>query len=179
MLTTAGADLLLVGRVIGTHGLQGELKIVSESDNPDRVAELERIWVGKESHCAVEYRVQRSRQHRTKHGLSLLIHLAEVRSKNDATAMCGLGVYAQAQDLPPLEPGEHFLHDLIGAAVVTESGAVVGDLMDIWSAPASDIYVVRRAGQRDALVPAVPTIVKSVDATAGRVVIEAIEGLLD
>ena len=179
MLITAGADLLLVGRVIGTHGLQGELKIVSESDSPERVAGLEKIWLGSESQCAVLYHVERSRQHRTKRGISILMQLAEVRSRDEAGSMCGLGVYAQAQDLPPLESGEHFLHDLIGATVVTESGAVVGELRDIWSAPASDIYVIRRTGQRDALVPAVPNFVTSVDATAGRVVIEAIEGLLD
>jgi len=96
-----------------------------------------------------------------------------------AARMRGLKVYARSEDLPPLASGEYFLHDLIGAVVSTEAGTVVGELKDIWSAPASDVYVVRRSGCPDALIPAVPAIVTSVDAATGRVVIQELEGLLD
>lgn len=176
---TAGTDLLLVGRVIGTHGLQGELKIVCESDCPSRLAELKTVWLGHSSVSAVRYHVQRSRQHRTKNGLNVLMQLDGICNLDHAGSMRGLDVYARAEHLPPLEAGEYFLHDLIGAVVSTEAGAAVGEIKEIWSTPASDVYVVRRSGQRDALIPAVPAIVTSVDAASGRVVIQTMEGLLD
>lgn len=179
MQITAGTDLLLVGRVIGTHGLQGELKIVPESDDPARITSLKRVWLGEASLSTDDFGVNRSRLHLTKYGVSVLMQLDGVSSLSQATELRGRNVYAQERDLPELESGEYFLHDLIGAVVSTESGDVVGELKDIWSAPASDIYVVKRSGQRDALIPAVPAIVTSVDTVSGQIVIQSIEGLLD
>lgn len=179
MQIAAGTDLLLVGRVIGTHGLQGELKIVPESDDPARVTGLKKVWLGEANLSADKFDVSRSRLHRTKYGISVLMYVNGVSSISQASQLRGRNVYAQEGDLPKLETGEYFLHDLIGAVVSTEAGDVVGELKDIWSAPASDIYVVRRSGQRDALIPAVPAIVTSVDAASRQVVIQSIEGLLD
>ena len=176
---SAGTDLLLVGRVVGTHGLRGELKIACESDSPSRLAELETVWLGSSSGSAAPRSVCSARPHRTKHGISILMQLEDVRNMDRACRMRGLKVYARSDDLPPLGSGEYFLHDLIGAVVSTEAGAVVGELKEIWSAPASDVYVVRRSGQPDVLIPAVPAIVTSIDAASRRVVIQEIEGLLD
>ena len=179
MEITAGTDLLLVGRVIGTHGLQGEIKVLPDTDDAARATALKHIWLGAEDSSAVRYKVHSARLHRTKRGISVLMQLDTIEDMESAAGLRALNVYATTSDLPPLASDEYFLHDLIGARVHTNEGTLVGELKDIWDAPASDVYVVQRTGQPDALIPAVPAIVASVDADGKQIIIRSIEGLLD
>ena len=179
MQTPAGTDLLLMGYVVGTHGLKGECKIVPETDDPARVLALERVWLGHKENCTHQYDVIASRLHHTKHGVSILMRLEGIPDVDSAAQLRGLDIYAKAADLPPLASGEFYLYNLIGTKVYTDSGFTVGQIKDVWEAPASDVYVIDRPGQRDALIPAVPAIVTSVDTKARRIVIRPIEGLLD
>lgn len=96
-----------------------------------------------------------------------------------AEALRGTDLEIDEADLPPLPEGEYYLHDLIGLEVVTVAGEVVGTLVQALTTGANDVYVVRREGKPDALIPAIRDVVQSVDLQTRRMTIDPMPGLLD
>ena len=173
------AELLLVGRIARAHGLKGECKVIPECDDPGRLLDLDRVWVGSAPANAVVAAVDSARLQHTRRGVMVLMRINGAKSGDEAMQYAKLNVYARMQDLPPLAPGEFFLHDLIGMRVMTTDDACVGAVIDVWEAPANNIYVVERQGLEHAMIPAVPEFVRSVDLDSRTMIIAPIEGLLD
>ncbi len=172
-------NLLLVGRIVRTHGLKGECKVIPESDNPNRLLELKRVWLGDTSQTVRPYDTESTRLQKSKRGTTILMQFAGIHTVSDAKALGKPLVFADLNDLPPLQPGEFFLHDLIGIEVVTDEGALVGTLKDIWDTQSHSLYLIERPGKKEALIPAVPAFIASTDVERGRMVIRTVEGLLD
>lgn len=173
-------SLLLVGVCGAPHGVRGEVKVVPETDDPARLLELERVWVGASPEAAVEHAIEAARLQPTKRGPVAVLKLEGVADRDTAGALGRLSVYAAEEDLPPVEGDEIFLHDLVGLAVVDEdSGEAIGVVRDVIEGVAQNLLVVRRDGQPDALVPDVAEIVTSLDLEAGRLTVRPPEGLLD
>ena len=81
-------------------------------------------------------------------------------------------------DLEPPPEGEFYRFQLIGLRVVSTEGAEIGEITDVLTTAANEVFVVR--GPRgEVLVPAIDDIVQSVDIEAGVVTIEVVPGLLD
>jgi len=172
-------DLLLVGRIYRAHGVKGDLKVVPETDDPERFEDLEEVFVGTSPEDAEAFAVEAVRYQYSQKGVTVVLKLAGVSSREAADALRRRAVYADAGDLPPLEEGEVYLHDLIGLAVVDEAGEAVGTVEDVLDMPAHHVYVVSRPGRPDAMIPAVPAFIAGIDLEAGRLVVRPIEGLLD
>lgn len=176
-------NLLLVGVCGPPHGVKGEVKVIPETDDPARLLGLERVWVGASAAEAVEFTVEATRFQQAKRGLVVLLRLAEVPHREAAEILRKRRVYAHAEDLPALEEGGTYLHDLPGLAVLVEDeeGATerVGVVADVMEGVAQDLLVIRREGFPDALVPDVPEIVIDVDLEGGTLTLRPPEGLLD
>ncbi len=172
-------ELLLVGRVARAHGLKGECKVIPECDDPMRLLNLDLVWVGSTPAAAIGTAVDTARLQRTKRGVVALVRLGGAQTSEEASQFGRMNVYARMQDVPPLAPGEFFLHDLVGMTVVTTGGVSVGVVKDVWEMPSNNIYVVTRPGLEDALIPAVPEFVRAVNLESRTLVVSPIEGLLD
>ncbi|MEM8484545.1 MAG: ribosome maturation factor RimM [Bacteroidota bacterium] len=172
-------DLLMIGRVIRSHGVIGEVKVLPESDDPERLLDLSEVFIGKDETAALPFEVTQARFQQTKKGLVILMSFAGVKGRDAADALRHQFVFATKNELPPLEDGEFYLHELIGSHVETNEGEAVGTLKEILELPAYNLYVVQRPGQKDAMIPAVPAFIETIDVEAQRIVIQPIEGLLD
>jgi 16S rRNA processing protein RimM len=171
-------SLLLVGTCGPPHGVRGELKVIPETDDPERLADLAQVFVGPSPERARVHTVESVRFQPTKRGVVALVRFERIADRETAEALRGLGVYAAESDLPALDEGEVFIHDLIGLDVVTEDGEAVGTVDDVMMG-AQNVLVIRRDGQPDALVPDVDEIVTEIDLDAERITIRPPEGLLD
>ena len=170
--------LLLVGTVGRPHGVSGEVKVIPETDDPDRLRDLQRVFVGTSVEAARERAITGMRFQPNKHGVAALVKFEGVVGREGADLLRGQFVYAVEDDLPPLEEGQVYVHDLIGLAVVTEDGEAVGTVTDVMLG-AQDLLVVKRDGKPQALIPDVDEIVTLVDLDAEQITIAPPEGLLD
>ena len=101
--------------------------------------------------------------------------LGKVRGLNDrdeARAMMGWEIIVPKSDLPDLEDGEFYHHELLGLPVVDESGAAVGTIREIQSAGPVDVWIIH-TGEGEIFVPALEEFVVEVDLIEGRVVLES------
>lgn len=178
MPTPVPDALILVGRIVREHGVMGELKVVPETDDPERFEAFGVVHVGASSETARPYTVRNVRYQTTKRGQLVVLALEGIDTREAAAGLRQAGVFADEAALPPLDDDEIFLHDLIGLRVRTASGEEVGVVDDVLETPAHLTLRIRRPGQADALVPVVPAFVAETDLEAGVLVLTPIEGLL-
>ena len=171
----AGGDLVVIGEVTRVYGLRGEVRVIPQTDHPERFERLREciLWDPKRDERTVR-RVRGARRQ----GDVVLLALADCDSPEAAAGLVGrLVALPRTEALPP-PPGHVYPWQLIGCKVTTEDGRVVGELSGIEPSPGQDLWVVRGA-EREHLIPAVAEIVVEVDVDARRVVIRPPEGLLE
>jgi 16S rRNA processing protein RimM len=150
--------LLEVGRIGRAHGLRGEVVVSLTTDRLERVAPGAVLVTD-----AGELEVRASRPHQGR----WIVAFAGHDSREDADRLRGLTLRAEAVD----DPAELWVHDLVGAEVVTVGGKVVGHCVGVVANPAADLLEL----DSGALVP----VVFIVDHTPDRVTIDPPEGLFD
>ncbi len=101
-----------------------------------------------------------------------------MRDRNAAEVLRGRTLLISPEEARPLEVGEFFLHDLVGLEVETAEGQQVGRVVEIYETGPGHMLEVDD-GTRGHLIPFSDQLVRDVDVKAGRIVIEAIPGLLD
>ena len=104
------------------------------------------------------------------HSGSLLAKLAGVGSREAAMKLRGVAVSVSRAALPEPEAGHYYLADLIGLEVVNEQGEKLGVVKRMFTNGAQD--VMELAGDRERLLPWVPTVVKQVDLQKRRIEVE-------
>ena len=158
--------LIEAGRIVNTHGVQGEVKIEVWLDSPRFFTTFKRLVLD----TGEERKVLSARAHKG----FVIAKLEGAADVNAAMRLKGRNVSVRREDAA-LPRGAFFLQDIIGAKVVDENGAEVGTLTEVMETPASNIYVVK--GETEHLIPAVPEFIKKTDADAGLITVHLIEGM--
>lgn len=158
-------QFLEAGEIVNTHGIRGEVKILPWVDSAEFLLGLKTLYIDQHPYDVAAAKVHKG---------CLIAALAGVEDVNAAMALKGKIVRFSRGDVK-LPKGRIFLADLIGAAVVTETGAPVGTLTDVIENPSQNVYVVQ--GETEHLIPAVPEFVLHIDAEQGVVTVHLIEGM--
>lgn len=156
-----------VGVVAGAHGADGVLRILSDSDNPDRYAQGGELSIGGQT-----YRIMDAAPFKT----AYLVRLDGVDDANAAAALAGEAVLAAAATAPPLPEGVYYHYQLIGLTVADADGAPLGALTEVLRTGANDVYVVV-SESAELLVPAVADVVRAVDLERGVMTVALPDGL--
>jgi 16S rRNA processing protein RimM len=173
-MTMRWDEMIVVGRVVRPQGNRGEVIVESTTDfgeerfHPGAAVYLERA--GEPS----ETRVVTSRQHDGR----WVVGLEESRTIDEAETLRGAELRIPAEDLRPLEPGRHYVHDLVGCVVETATGRRVGIVEDVRLDTGVPLLVAN-GPNGEVLVPFTDAFCRNVDTAARRIVIEPPEGLLD
>ena len=172
-MSSAGEpELLEVGRVSKAHGIVGELRIVPHWDGSDALSHAEQIWLTLNGQ-RVSYELERTRPVPR----AFLAKLRGVDDRNAAEALHGATVSINRDLLPPLEPGEYYLVDLVGAKVVGPEGEV-GEVTAIASHPTVDVIVVKRPDGSVVEQSLSEPWLGSVDVAARVIVLNSLDGLM-
>jgi 16S rRNA processing protein RimM len=166
-----------VGVVAGTHGIRGELKIVSRTGFPaERFAEgSELTLVSPDGGQTVPVRVASARPHKNVY----LVKFAGFDSINDVEKFRGWMVKIRRDQLMETGENEFYFHEIIGCAVETEDGETIGTVTDILQPGANDVWVVERKGKPPVYLPYIEDVVIRVEPERRRIVIRLMEGLID
>ena len=176
--------LLLVGRIGRPHGVRGEMKVFPETDDPDRLVDVERLFVGDRPESTREVAVEGVRFQYPKGRTVVLLSLAGVDTREGAEDLAGRSVYADEGDLPALADGEAYLHDLVGLEVlrVDDAGEVVGEpvgtVRDLYDG-AQLLFGIERPDGTEVLLPDVDEFVDRLDLEARRLYVRPPEGLFE
>lgn len=166
--------LIPVGKIIGPHGIRGLLKVYSYSGNLESLHSARTITLKAPGGETREVGIKSAALHAGK----IILGLRDFDDINQVLPLVGNEICLLRSQLPKPDEDEYYWCDLIGLEVVTNDGTLLGSITDIFDNGSSDIYVVR-GPEREYLVPAIASVVGTVDLEARRMVITPLEGLLD
>jgi len=166
-------DFLAVGKIVNTHGVRGELRVIPMTSDISRFDYLLYTWIRTDEKLR-EYRVSKVRYHKQ----FVLVKLQGIDTMTDAEALKGCELLVDRQHARPLEEDEYFICDLIGLKVY-EDERLLGELTEVLETGSNDVYVVTGEDGKEILVPALKSVVTLVDLENGRMRVKLPEGLLD
>lgn len=158
---------LEAGKIVNTHGISGELKVIPWCDGPEFLLNFERFYIDE-----APVKVRAARVHKQ----NVLLTLEGIDNINDAMRMKEKVLFIKREDAV-LPAGKNFLADLFGLTVRDAvSGAALGEIADILTPPAHPVYVVR-GGEREYMIPAVEAFVLETNVDEGYLLVRLIEGM--
>ncbi|MFC7392529.1 ribosome maturation factor RimM [Scopulibacillus cellulosilyticus] len=170
------ADWFYVGKIVNTHGIRGEVRVISDTDFPEeRFAPGETLYISRFK--GAEHEPVIVEGHR-KHKQFDLLKFEELDNINDVEPLKGSHLYVSKDQLAPLEANAFYYHEIIGCDVVTDKDKHLGVIKEILSPGANDVWVVKTNG-KDILLPYIEDVVKAVDVENKKVTVHLISGLID
>lgn len=164
-----------VGKVVNTHGIRGEVKVLRISDFEERFTVGEQLYLVKENEQPIQLIID---GHRINKGFDL-IHFKGYDNINDVEHYKGSYLKIMESQLTDLAENEFYYYEIIGCEVYTNNAEKLGEISEVLSPGANDVWVVKRPKGKDLLIPYIKDVVMDVDIAAKKVVIEPMEGLLD
>jgi 16S rRNA processing protein RimM len=165
-----------VGKVVNTHGIKGEVKVIRITDFEERFQPGSKlIWVAKDGKETKELEVDGHRKHKSFD----LLHFKGYPTINDVEKLKEGMLKVSEDELFELEEGEYYYFEIIGCTVYTEDGEELGKIKEILSPGANDVWVVQRKGKKDLLIPYIDDVVKHINVEEKKVIIHPMEGLLE
>jgi 16S rRNA processing protein RimM len=129
---TAPQDWLLIGRIVGAHGLNGHVKVYAESDFPERFTQPGDRWLQKPNGKPVLVRLTSGRYLEGKN--QYLVKLAGIDHRDQAEDLRQAELLVPASDRLSLEPDEFHVNDLIGLSIVLHSDqSILGKVSDVFT----------------------------------------------
>ncbi len=165
-------EFLAVGRVVRPHGIRGGLKVAADSELIYKLEPSSQIFLGVEKVSAI---VKTLRRHRKE----FLLFIEGCRDRETADEWRGAMIYIRFAVLEPLPEGEFFHWQIVGLQVVTTTDEELGKIEEILQTGANDVYIVRDVSGKEFLLPAIESVVRTVDLENGRVVVRLIPGLIE
>lgn len=163
-------EYLEAGKIVTTHGIRGEVKIMPYTDTPELLCEFDRLFMGKDK---AEIYIDRARVAK-----NMVIAKIEGIDTVEAAEKYRNKVLFMHRDDLELDEDTYFIQDLIDMEVKdADSGFVYGKITDVLQNGANDVYVIK--GGREYLVPAIPDVVISTDIDSNIMLIRPLEGLFD
>jgi 16S rRNA processing protein RimM len=167
-------ELIPIGKIVGTHGIKGLLKVYSYSGNIQSLQSVETVFLKGKDGVHREYSVRSV----AAHAGGFIVGLGSFSDINQVLFMTGSEICLKRSQFPAPDEDEYYWRDLIGLAVHTDQGVELGTLVDIFETGSNDIYVVRGTS-KEYLIPAIADVISRIDIPGKKMVITPLDGLLD
>ena len=165
-------NLLQVGAILDTHGLRGEVKVFPTTDDPGRYDYLEDVILEDKSGKQITLVVEKVRYFKN----LVIVKFKDLDNINDVEQYKKCNLYVTRENAVELEADEYFVADLIGLMAKTDEGEELGQIKDVLTTGANDVYVIDTK-EGELLVPAIHDCVQEVDLEAGVMTLHLLPGL--
>ncbi len=156
-----------VGKIVNTHGIKGEVKVMSTSDF-DRFKKGNTLYYYNKKE-KVNLKIKSVRMQNE----IFLIKFEGFNSLTEVEDLKGLELFTS--DRPELEEDEYIKEDLIGLSVYSTEGELIGKVIDLRFLPSQELLVVKGEGKKEILIPLIAEFVVSIN---DKIVVKVIEGLI-
>lgn len=170
-----------VGKIVRPQGLRGEVRVVITTDFVQ-----ERFKPGTTLYAFIPddsratgfkdplpLKVERARPHKD----MMLVKFAGLDRIEDVEPLRAAELKIASADRSPLPEGEYYFDEIIGSQVYLESGERLGEVKEILQPGANDVWVIKRPGKKDLLLPYIEACIVTVDVPGRKVVARLLPGL--
>jgi len=164
-------EYLVVGRIVKPHGIRGALIVAPQSKIITSITPGMQIFVGSNYEV---FTIRRFSPHRKRY----LLSLETLDTRDDTEIYRNAIIYLRFEDSEPLPKGEYYDWQLLGMTVITDDNEILGKLEEIIETGANDVYLVRTDSDDEILLPAIESVIKTVDLENKNMIVHLIPGLL-
>ena len=160
------ADRIRVARIGAAHGVRGEVKLWSFTQDPLAVANYGPLETEDGArHFEIET-LRAAKDH-------FVARIAGIDSREAAEALRNVDLFVTRDRLPPIEEADTYYYaDLIGMAAVTPEGVPLGTVTALHNFGAGDlIEIATAAGGEPLLLPFTETVVPKIDTALRQIVV--------
>ena len=163
---------LETGKIVGTHGIRGMVRVQPWSDSGEFLTEFKRFFLSPDGES--ELKAQKIQPH----GGVVLIAFKGVDTVEQAESLRGKILYISRDDIS-LPDGRYFIDDLLGCEVFdADSGEKYGEISEVSQTGANDVWHIK-AGDKEYLLPAIDEVIVTVDPENERLEIRPMKGIFD
>lgn len=164
--------MLKVGKILNTHGLKGEVKVLSLSDYAERFEELE--WILIEG-FAEKFYIENIKYRNT----DVILALKGYNNINQVEKFKGRYILIDETQRRELPEGTYYIADIIGLDVYTVDNEFLGKVVDILQTGPSEIYVIKNGNSAPIMIPAVEQFMPYISIEEGKIIVNPIEGMIE
>ena len=163
-------EFLESGKIVGTHGIRGAVRFQPWSDDADFLSGVKTVYLPDNTPLEIVSVKP--------HGNIAILEIAGVNSIEDAEKLRNKVLLVKRSDAD-IPEGRYFIEELISSKVFDKkTGELLGVLSVVSKTGANDVWHMKK-GDKEYLVPAIESVVVSVDIEKGEVVIDPLEGIFD
>ncbi len=166
-------DTLLIGKIVGVHGMKGCLKVYSFDGSMDLFGPGRQIRFKRGSGEMKTYTVKEVEPYKK----FLRIVFEDLSDRTAAESLVGCELLINRSEMPEPEAGRWYWCDLIGLAVYQVDGAYLGHVENLFETGSNDVLVVKQ-GDTEILIPVIASIVCDVDLEEKKIKVDLPDGLL-
>ena len=165
-------DLFPIGRVVKPHGLEGKIKVEYFGDDLDQFRFYKKVLIGDRTGRLETFEVLEVIPQPPR----LILRLKGIERLEDAEILVGKEILIRKEALPVLSEDEYYWMEILGMVVETEEGKKIGNVKEIFTTGANDVYVVE--GKRgEIFLPATEEVIQSIDRKRRVMKVIRMEGL--
>lgn len=168
----------MVGKVVNTHGIRGEVKVYSQTDFPEErfAAGNKLTLMNQETGQKLIVEIMTARPQKN----MFILKLKGFDNINDVEKYKGWVLAVTKDDMVELEEGEYYQYQIIGCRVVTDEGEELGIITEILVPGANDVWVVQeqKPKGRQILIPVIDDVLLDVNIETKTVTVHLMEGLI-
>lgn len=167
-------DLLRIGVITTTHGLRGEVKVFPTTDDVRRFDDCDEvILVTKKENLTLH--IEHVRYFKN----LVIVKFKEFHDINEVEQFRKCDIMVTRENAVPLEEGEYFICDIIGAGFFDEEGNQIGVVKDVLETGANSVFSVMTPEGKEVLFPSIPECIQKVDTEKKEVIAHIMPGLMD
>ena len=167
-------NFLKIGKIVGIHGIKGNLKVFSNRESFDFFCCGNKVVIKRADGIEKYYRILWSKPHKK----NLLVLFENILSRNDAKKLLDAEVFIEKSMLPELDKDDYYWFQIIGLDVYNEEGEYIGKVNSIIPTGSNDVYEVKDSKDgNEILIPAIESVVKSIDIEKKTMTVNLLEGL--
>lgn len=161
---------IIIGTISKTHGVKGEVIIINRSHWYQPFYEVSEVTAhlnNAQSTLSIE-RIRES-------GGKLKIKFIGIDNPETASLYRGAELKIPVESLPELPEDEFYAFEIEGFEVYQLDGDLLGKVTDVINIPANDLIVIESEEKEEILIPASKEIVKEINLTDRKIVVEPLE----
>lgn len=156
-------DILRVGKIVNTHGLRGEVKVIPLTDDPKRYNDLEFVLID-----GVERKIQGVKYQKDR----VIVKVEGINSIEEAEKYKNKYMEIPREYAVPLEEDSYYIADIIGCTVYDTNGKDLGKIFDVIQTKNNDVYWIKKP--KELLIPVLLEIVTDIDVENKKITIKPV-----
>ena len=166
-------EYLEIGKITGTHGIRGEMRVHPWCDTPEFMSNFKTLYLDKKGEKPLKVKCK-------PHGQMVILRAEGIDTIEEASKYREKVLFMKRSEAK-LPEGHYFIQELIDCTVIDadDEEKTYGILTDVSMTGANDVWHITDSQGREYLIPAIPPVVIDTDVVGGIIKIRPLKGIFD